>query len=193
MSMMVPFDTRFLNDTIISVVNDTFKEMCHVDFTAEPVVTEREIIEYDGRMRLTPMEKFNGPAYAGVINYYISQKDQNAGLAVGTFVLYVKEEFAEKIVKAFGHTRVDMDNEDILKENINQFCKILAEKVKNALVSNGYSDLLSSPPLVYKNVVPEGAKFDYNLFKKQELIFSFWNKQCIVAEACMGSVPRRSK
>ena len=191
--MAKPFDTQFLNKTVISVVKDTFQEMCHVDFSAEPVVTERDIIEYGGRMRFSPMEKFNGPTYAGVVTYYFSQKDLNAGLAVGTFALFVKEEFVEKIAKAFGHAKVDLDNEDLLMENIGEFCRILTENIKKEFQSNGYSDLVISTPLKYKNVVPEGAQFDYNLFKKQELVFSFWNEQCIVVEACMGSVPKKSQ
>jgi len=191
--MAKPFDIHILNNTAISAVNEVFKELCHADPTAEPVITEKEIIEYDSRMRVMPMEKFNGLAYAGVINYYLSQKDLDTGLAVGTFIFIIKEEYAEKLIRAMGRVKVDMDNEDAVRESLGEFGKALAQKIKDAVVSNSYADLLISTPLIYKNVVPEGAQFDYNLYKKQELIFSFWNKQCVVVEVCMGNVPQRAR
>ena len=100
--MAKQIDSEILNKMIIEVVDDTFKQMCKVSFTADPVAVEKEIIEYDGNMRLFPMEKFNGPAFIAVINYYLSQENLKAKQAVGTFVLIVKEDIAEKLFRAFG-------------------------------------------------------------------------------------------
>jgi hypothetical protein len=178
-----------LNKTVISVVTDAFKELCHVEPGAEPVVVEKEIIEYDGRMRLSPMEKFNGPACVGVVTYHLSEKDQKDNIAVGTFALFIKEDVVEKVLKALGRPKADMDNDEVVLDGIGEFCRILAENVRKGFAAEGYSSLLASEPLKYRNAVPEGVPFDYALFRKQELTFNFWNRNCVVIEACLGHVP----
>ena len=187
------FDNQVLNTTIMGVVEETFKQMCHVDFSAEPVAAERDIIEYNGRMRVFPMEKFNAPAYVGVVNYYFTQKDLDGGHAIGAFVFMIKDEMVEKLFKAFNRPASEAENEAIALDIIGEFTNILAGNVKNELRSLEYHDLIISAPYKYKNVVPEGVQFDYNLFKKQEIIFTLWKEKCVVVEACMGYVPQKGK
>jgi hypothetical protein len=189
--MTNPFDTQFLNNSIVAVVKDVFLQLCHVEPLTEPAILERDIIEYDGRMRLSPMEKFNGPAYAAAAVYYLTEKDRKDNVPVGNFVLFVKGEFVEKILKAQGQAKADIDNDELVLENVGKFCEVLSQNFLKELESNGYPGLLQSPVLNYKNVVPEGVPFDYNLFKKQEIIFSYWSEHSIVIEACMGHVPRK--
>ncbi len=190
---MKSFDNQVLNTTIMGVVEETFKQMCHVDFSAEPVVTEKDIIEYDARMRLFPMEKFNAPAYVGVVNYYFTQKDLEDQAAIGTFAFFVKEEVVEKLFRAFNRPVSEAEDEAVCADVVGEMTNILAGNVKNELRSLDYQDLIISAPFKYKNVVPEGVQFDYNLFKKQEIVFSYWREKCIAIEACMGYVPQKKK
>ena len=188
--MARPIEKQVIETAATRVVEDTFRQLCHVDFSAEPVVEEKDIIEYNGNMRLFPMDKFNGQAYIGVINYYLTQKDFDEKYPVGTFVLYVKEDIAEKLVKALGRSAREAEDELIVLGVVGEFTGILGGNVKNELKALGYAELILSVPLAYKNVVPEGALFDYNLFRKQEISFSFWKQKCVVVEACIGPVPR---
>jgi hypothetical protein len=187
------FDNQVLNTTILGVVEETFKQMCHVDFSADPVTTEKEIIEYDGRMRLFPMEKFNAPAYVGVVYYYLSKRDLNEGHPVGTFVFYVKEDMVDRLFRAFGRPVSEAEDEAVCADVVGEMANILAGNVKNELRGLEYEDLLISAPTKHKNVVPEGVQFDYNLFKKQEIMFSFWKEKCIAVEACMGYIAQKKK
>ncbi len=191
--MVKEFDKQVLYTTIMGVVESTFDKMCHVKFGAEPIVVEKDILEYNSRMRVFPMEKFNGPAYVASINYYLSQKDLENENAIGTFVLFVKEDVAEKLLRAFGYGSRDAENESLLFDNCGEFCNVLAGNVKNELVGLNYADLTMSAPSKYKNAVPEGVQFDYSLFKKQEVTFTFWGQKCIVVEACMGWVPQKAR
>lgn len=188
--MAKEFDKQVLHTTIVSVVENAFDKMCHVKFGAAPIILEKDILEYNSRMRVFPMEKFNGPAYVATINFYFSPKDLESENAVGTFVLYVKEEIAEKISRALGHGARDAENEDLLLDNCGEFCNVLASGVKKELVGLNYADLTISAPTKHKNTVPEGVQFDYSLFKRQEITFTFWGQKCIVVEACMGWVPQ---
>ncbi len=191
--MAKKFDNQVLNTMIMGVVEDTFKQMCHVSFTADPVVVEQDIIEYDGKMRVFPMDKFNGPAYVAVVNYYLSKQDLLAQIPVGTFVLYLKEEVIEKLFKAFGRPASEAEDEANCLDVVGEMCNVIAGNVKNELMTVDFVDLMLSSPSKYKNVVPQGVPFDYNLFKKQEMTFFFWKEKCVVIEACLGNVPQRPK
>ncbi len=187
------FDIKVLNAKFIGAVDSVFERMLHVKPGAEPVVAEKDIIEFESRMRLFPMEKFNGPCYIGVINYYLAEKDMNEGRAVGTFVFYIKEECAERLLKAFNRSIKDAEHEEILLDVVGEFAQIIAKDVKNDLADMGYADLLISSPQKYKNHVLDGAPFDYELYQKQEITFSFWGQKSVVLDVCMGHVPLKSR
>ncbi len=187
------FDAQLLNKIIIDVVQDTFKKMFRVECQGQPAVAEKGIIEYQGRMSVCPMEKFNGPAYVAFVNYYLSEKDLKANVVTGTFVLFVKEEIAEKLLKAFGLSSKDAEDEKAVMENIGSFCNIIAGNVANELAGLGYALLTISSPATAKNSIAQGVPFDYGLFTKQELTFTFWNQKCIVIEACLGHIAQEKK
>jgi len=117
----------------------------------------------------------------------------NAGHATGTFVLYLKEEVVDKILKALGLSMRDAEDDELVKNKLGEFCSTLAGNLKKGLSEQGYVELFESAPAKYKNVVPEGAQFDYSLYRKQEITFSFWNQKCIVVEVCMGHVPQKGR
>lgn len=191
--MSKEFDNQVLNTTVMGVLESTFDKMLHVKFGAEPVVVEKDIIEFDSRMRLFPMEKFNGPCFVSIINYYLSTKDFKDERAVGTFVFYIKEDYSDRLLRAFNRSIKDSEHEDILLDIVGELTNILAGNVKNELTAIGYIDLTMSAPFKYHNHVPDGAQFDYDLYKKQEITFTFWGQKCIVVEVCMGNVPHKSK
>ncbi len=185
------FDNKFLTRTIIDVVEDTFDKLLHVTPASGAVANEKNIIEFGGRMRLFPMEKFNGPAYVSIVNFYRTSKDMADHFAAGTFVLFVKEDAAEKLVKAFGRSSKEAEDETAVMGICAELCGILSGNLKNAMVKHGYPELVVGEPLKYKNSIPEGAQFDYDLFKKQEIIFSYWKDKSVIVEACIGNIPRR--
>jgi hypothetical protein len=186
------FDTQVLSTSIVNVVKDTFDKMAHVKMTAEPVIAERDIIEYDGNMRLFPMEKFNGPCFISYVNFYLSPTDLTAHRrAVGTFVVYIKEDIIEKVLKAFGRSIKDAEHEEVVLSICGELCNLLAGNLKNDLAQAKYVDFFISEPSNFKNHVSAGAPFDYNLYTKQECIFSFWGQKCIVIEACIGRIPSK--
>ena len=185
------FDTQVLKTAIIGVVRDTFRKTLRAEMQGEPVAAEKDIIEYESRMRVFPLEKFNGPVYVAYVNFYASPKEMQSLNVAGTFLLFVKEDIAEKLLKALGHSSKDAENEEALMDKIGEFCHTLAGSVKDEFVNQGYPDLVVSPPQRFKSSVPDGVPFDYDLYTKQEISFKFWNQNCIVIEACMGAIPRK--
>lgn len=185
------FDKKILNTASIRVVEDAFERMLHVNSSGDPISAEKDIIEFDSRMRVFPMEKFNGPCYIAAVNFYLSPKDFENSRAVGAFIFYIKEDFAEKLLKAFNRSIKDAEHEDALMDVVGEMAKIIAGNLKNEIAGAGYIDLTVSEPLKYKNHVSDGVQFDYSLYTKQEISFTYWGHKCVAVEVCFGSVPQK--
>lgn len=168
--------------TCLKVIQEAIQSKSMQVFSQDPVIAQREIIEYDSRMRVFPMEKFNGPCYITVVNYYLTDQDLKNHNAYGAFVLYIEEECAGKLLKSLGHKGFDEDDEETVLDICSEFCKLLASNYKNELKNLGYKDLVMSDPLKYHNVVPEGVEFNYSEYVKYELSFYLWKQKALVVD-----------
>ena len=191
--MAKEFNQEVLNKAIISIVEDTFQKLYRAKFSEDPVVMERDIIEFDGRLSVDPMEKFNTVAHAAAINYFLSQKDLDEEVAVGAIILIIKEDVMDKFSRAMGHSSKDSDDDQVMKDTCGEMLNVLAGNLKGELSRLGYAELFLSAPKKYKNTIRDGVLFDYSLYRKQEITFSFWNQKSVVIEVCMGAVPLRGK
>lgn len=81
--MAKEFDIQVLNTVVMGVLEETFKKTCRTELAERPVVVEKEILEYNGCMRVFPLEKFNESAYVAAINYYLSSRNMEKKLQPG--------------------------------------------------------------------------------------------------------------
>jgi hypothetical protein len=190
--MTKTFDNKILNATIIKILRQSMEKMLNVLPTSEPVVSEHDIIESNGYMRLFAMGKFNSPCYLSALNFYLSDKEQQDERPVGTMALYIKEDVMEKFLQAIDRLDVKPD-EGLLSDICAEICNTVAEDIRTELAGMGYPSLLISSPIKSKNNAPAGAKFNYDLYKMQEIVFTYWAKECIVIEACLGALPVQKK
>ena len=145
----------------------------------DPETFQKEIIEYESRMRVFGLEKFNGPCYLSVVNYYLTQGDLDAHKSCGTFILYLEEESTGKLLKSLGYSGFTDEDEDIVMDKCSEFCKILAENFKNELVPLGFRDLVISAPTKHKNDVYEGVEFPYSEYGMHEAHFYLLKKKTV--------------
>ncbi len=183
------FDPQVIATTLMGCVQETFEKMCHVSFSQTPEFHAKEIIEYDSRMRIFGLEKFNGPCYMSFLNFYFNQKDFEAKKCCGVMVLYIEEEAAEKLVRALGQSGLDAEDPEIILDTCGEFCNVIAGQFKNELRSFGYMDLVISAPLKYHNIIPEGVDFPYSEHKQYELMFYLWKQKVVVVDMVMAPVP----
>ena len=101
------FDQQKVATTLMTSVQTTLEKMYHLSLTQDPEFIEKEIIEYNSRMRTFGLEKFNAPCYVSAINFYLSQKHLEKHDALGAMVLYINEDSALKLLKASGFKNVD--------------------------------------------------------------------------------------
>ncbi|MHA1656551.1 MAG: chemotaxis protein CheX [Candidatus Heimdallarchaeota archaeon] len=183
------FDPQVIATTLMGCVQDTFKKMCNLTFSQDPDFVEKELIEYESRMRTFGLEKFNGPCYVAAISFYLSPKEIEEHDALGALVLYIEAEVAEKLLKALGYD-FDEEDEDLVLDNCGEFCNVIAGQFKNQLNSLGYKDLTISAPIKGKNDIRQGVEFSYDQYKLYESSYYFFKKKALVVVATMSSVPQ---
>lgn len=183
------FDPQVIATTMMGCVQETFEKMCNVSLSKAPEFNEKEIIEYDGRMRVFGLEKFDGPCYISAINFYVDKKHFEEKDSSGVVVLYIEEEAAEKLGKAMGQSEADLEDEEVVLDTCGEFCNVVVGQFKNELRALGYIDLIISAPIKHKNDISEGVDFQYSEKKLYELNFHVWKRKLIVVDITMAPVP----
>lgn len=175
-------------DALKSLVEQTLEQKLGLELSGESTVDEREIIEYNSRMRVGGLEKFNGPCYVCAVNYYGSEQSQASDEAAGTVIFYFEESNAEKILKALDHRGFDEDDEKFVLKHLGEFGQSLSQDFAQRLEDLGYKRLLLSDVSKDKNNIAQGMAFPYNRYNYHEIGFHLWNKKILVASVTLAPV-----
>lgn len=191
--MSKEFDVQVLNTTLMGCMEDILGKMSGVAATDQPQVRTIDIIEYEGRMRVTGMEKFNAPSYVSVINYYLNQADLEKHRAKGSMVVFVDAENAGKLFKSLGFYVSDDEDEASMMDACGELCNLLGGSFKNELSNMGFVDMSMSAPSNYRNTVMQGVEYSQDQQTKQEFSFFYWKRKAIVVEVTMANIPEKKK
>ena len=146
------FDPDILVKTFLDVAQKSFETtMGKVVPTDAATHKAQNILEYQGRMSVTGMEKFNGPAYIAAVSFYLNEQDRDKHRAKGAMVLYLEASNTEKVLRGFGHPVSDEDEEEETLAACGKLCAMLATKFKENL--SGASSLIMSTPISNKNSI----------------------------------------
>lgn len=176
--------------TASGVIESVLSKMSGIVPTDQPQSKEMDIIEYEGRMRVGGMEKFNAPSFISVVNFYLSTGDRDRHKAKGALVAYVDFENAGKIFNSLGFAIPDDEEDHSMMEACGKFAELLADSLKKELATLGYQDLVMSVPHNYKNSIIEGVEFSADQKIKYEFSFFYWRRKAIVVEITLGNVPQ---
>lgn len=186
------FDAEILVKTFLDMAQKSFDATSGKVVTSDaPTHKAQNIMEYQGRMSVTGMEKFNGPAYIAAVSFYLNEQDRDKRRAKGAMVLYLESSNAEKILRGFGHPVTDDDEEEETLAACGKLCTTFAEKFKEGLSQSGASSLILSAPVSNKNSIPEGIDFSSDQTQKQEISFYLWKKKALVVDLTLADVSRR--
>ena len=182
-------ELRPLAEALAEVVTTTFDKKGPVKFSEKPSLERKDIIEYNGKMRIAGMEKFNNPAFISFVNYYLSEQEKQKRSAVGAVVLFVLETHLVTILNKLGYPKVDDESETEMMEGCGKLCADIGEAFKSKLSSMGYAQLLMTTPENYRNAIPQGVSFSFKEYDKFEISFKL-DKKVMAAEMTMGVIPR---
>jgi hypothetical protein len=181
-------DQQTLSTAALNIMNEALGKMPAIVPTSPPDVKTVDIVEYDKRMKVSGVEKFDSTSYVSVINFYSNQGDLQKHKPKGAFILLFDSENAGKFYKALGFSVSD-DEDDMSMINTNgEVCLSLATSFKTALASLGYGDLVMSEVANYKNKVLEGVEYSPEQKSKLEITFTYFKRKSIVLELSFADI-----
>jgi hypothetical protein len=171
---------------------DLFEDRGGIKFTSEPIVERKKIIEYEGRMRVDGMEKFdNEPTYISAINYYLNAAAMEKHAAVGALVVYVKQDYLAKLLRMMGYPPIDDESDDELRDSCGTLCNLISGRFKSEMASAGYIELEMSAFINFRNNSFGGVEFCSSEYDKYQLSFDINGVKQMVVEMTMGIIPKR--
>ncbi|MBU0468531.1 MAG: hypothetical protein KKF78_06910 [Candidatus Omnitrophica bacterium] len=180
------FDLQAIAKKLMVCVESTFMQMCNTSFIGDPQITEKDIIEYQSRMRIFGLEKFNGPCYISVINLYLNDDQLKKDRPIGAVLLYIEESVATSLLKATGQKGLDCEDFDSITNYTGEFCSSIVGQFKTELKSLGYSDIATSAPSNYQDDIPGGVNFKFSQQKFYELSFVLKKEPAVIVDVTLA-------
>lgn len=175
------------------------KELIKTKFTTDqerlvingdPALIKNAIVEYDKKLKVSAMDKFNNPGYACGRSYYKTTADIALHKALGAVAIYIFEKEIGAFLKAFGYSEFDDEIEEQVAAKCLDFGKSITDAYQKALASQ-YADMVMSDCLCFRNGLPKGLDFSFDQFEKYEIHFMITNKLLLVAEVTMTVLPKK--
>ena len=185
-------DLEKFSGLLLKGVTNLFEEHGEIKFAKPPATQRKKIIEYDGKMRVDGMEKFNNePAYGSTVNYYANAAEMAKKKTLGALVVYVPEAYLPKLMKTLQYPAIDDEDEKAMLDSVGTLCNIVAGRFKSAVSSAGYIELEMSHFNNFRNSPLFGIDFCFNEYDKYEIGFELEGVKRMVIEMTMGVVPLR--
>jgi len=185
-------DPQVVMTTMMGVIESTLAQMSGVPATDTPKVEEKDIVEYDGKLRVNGVTKFDSPSYISVVNYYLTPADMERHKAVkGAAIVYIDVENAGKLFKALKFPFNDDEDDASMKDCCGEFCNLIGGGFKNEVANLGYVNLIMSPPRNYRSYITEGVEYSTDQKKLFEFSFFYWKRKAIVVELTLAGIPMK--
>jgi hypothetical protein len=173
-------------------VRKIFREKAAIKFSKEPVIEKKPITHFMKRMRVDPMEKFNGPTVVSAIHFYKDVEHMNRGKTSGVLLTYVEIAHMASLLKLLDYPEIDEDEEEQVEDACGAICNIIAGYFKNELMTLGYPQLEMSSFESYINSVVNGVAYPLKSSHKYEINFEIGGHKKMVTEMVMAPLTRAS-
>jgi hypothetical protein len=181
-------DIQAISSALVGVVQKVFKETCNVTFNGDPEIAQRDIIEYQSRMRVSGIEKLPEACYVVAVSFYTSEENLKKQVSCGALALYIEEELSERIMSGLGKSDFDDDDYDVMLDGCAEFMTKLAESFKTSLAPLGFSNLIISEPLKGRSNIVEGIGFPYKEYQYTEARFKLSKKEALIFDNVMTKI-----
>ncbi len=177
---------------LVAGTTKLFEERGGVTFAKAPTLALKGIIEYQGRMRVDGMEKFNNePAIGSTVNFFANAQEMAKNKTLGALVVLVDQGYLPRLMKTLQYPAFDDEDENALMDSCGTLCNIIAGKFKSEILAAGYIDLEMSAFNNFRNNPITGIDFCFAEYSKYEISFLLDNEKHLVLEITMGTVPRK--
>jgi hypothetical protein len=173
-------------------VRKILREKANVRFSREPIIEKKPITHFMKRMRVDPMEKFNGPTVVSAIHFYKDVEQMNRGKPCGLLLTYVEIAHIASLLKLLDYPEIDEDEEEDVEDACGAICNIIGGYFKNELAALGYPSLEMSSFESYINSVVNGVAYPLKSNFKYEVNYEIGGQKKLVTEMVMAPLTRAS-
>ena len=185
-------DLEKFSGLLLKGVTNLFQERGEIKFTKPPATQRRTIIEYDRKIPVDRIEKFNNErTYGSTVNYYGNAAEMARNKTLGALIVYVPEAYLPKLMRTLQYPAIDDEDEKAMLDSVGTLCNIVAGRFKSEVSSAGYIELEMSHFNNFRNSPLYGIDFCFPEYEKYEISFDLEGVKRMVLEVTMGIVPLR--
>jgi hypothetical protein len=173
-------------------VRKLFREKANIKFSQEPLIDKKPITSFMKRMRVDPMEKFNGPTVVSIIHFYKNLQDMDLNRPCGVLLTYIEIAAISGLLKRLDYPEIDDDEEEEVEDACGAICNVIAGGFKLELLNIGYPALEMSSFESHINSVVNGTTFPLKSAHKYEINYEMDGHKKLVTELVMAPLPRAS-
>jgi two-component system chemotaxis response regulator CheY len=165
-----------------AAIKKIFFEKTETTFSSEPRLEKKFITEFERKMRVDAMEKFNSTTVFSTIEFASNEEDLERQEYMLTLVVYLEQKFLPDFLRLLQYPYIDSDDEAEVKDGCGTLANLIAGQYKREMAVLGYKDLMMSPFESYINTAPNGVGIPRGLTEKYELSFDVEGTKRLVVE-----------
>ncbi|MBF0330711.1 MAG: hypothetical protein HQL17_02150 [Candidatus Omnitrophica bacterium] len=178
----------------VDLLSKAAREMLQVkgnfDVSRKPVIVDKEVVSFHGRMRIDGLEKFNRRTVFSVVKFYTDAAHMERDRPVGALTVFVETEHLPKLLWSLEYPRIDEDDDEAMLDGCGTLTNLIAGYYVKEIFDQGYVHLQMSHFESYINTAVNGIAFSVDQTKKCEISFIIQGQKRIVVELTMSNVPR---
>lgn len=179
-----------LSSILVSAVKAILIQKGDIHLSQEPLVCEKEIIQFASRMRVDGLEKFNGRTLVAALNFYVDKERLDAGKALGALIVYIPEDYIARLMWLLDYGRIDEDEEAEVLDACGTVANLIAGCFVKELCGFGYVHLEMGHFSTFVNSPLNGVDFLSQETVKHEMDFFIRDEKRMVLELTMGPLQR---
>ncbi|MBF0594226.1 MAG: hypothetical protein HQL22_04595 [Candidatus Omnitrophica bacterium] len=179
-----------LSRVLISALKKMLAQKGDIYLSQDPVVREKEIVQFARRMRVDGLEKFGRCTFIASVNFYVDKEQMGLEKSVGALLVYIPEDYVARLLWLLDYGRIDEDNEAEMSDACGTVANLLAGYFVKELSAHGYIHLQMSHFETYINTPLNGIDFFSDEDVKHEIEVFIREEKRMVLELTMKPLKR---
>jgi hypothetical protein len=173
---------------LVIAIKKVLEQQANLIVSREPVLHKRAVIQFQKRMRVDALEKFNERTVFSTVHFYRDKAAMEKGVALGNIIVYIPVNNIVKLFEKLNYPPVDEDDDAAVLDASGTLVNLFAGAFVKDMAARGYGFLVMSHFESYINVALNGIDFSSDQEYKYEIDFEIRGQRVFVVELTMGAI-----
>ncbi len=188
-----PNDLHGLSRILCVALRKMLMDKGEIGLSREPLIRQKNIVAFQGRLRVDALEKFNTRAVFSAVKFYVDAAHLEADQPVGVLIIFAEVEEIGRLLWKMEYPRIDDDDEAAILDGCGTLANLVAGYFVKELGDRGYIHLQMSHFESHINTALNGIAFASGENKKAEMTFWINGEKRLVAELTMTPLPKANE